>query len=59
MNISIDEYNKLRNIKSKYQELIYAVGSKHPEETRHETALRYILDQENRVSDLSCEKDSI
>lgn len=25
-----------------YQELIYAVGNKYPDESRHETALRYI-----------------
>lgn len=32
----------------KYQELIYAVGSKWPNETRHQTALRYIRERENQ-----------
>lgn len=30
----------------KYDELLYAVGNKHPNETRHETALRYIRQAE-------------
>lgn len=30
----------------KYHELIMAVATKHPEETRHETALRYIQEAE-------------
>ena len=30
----------------RYQELIYAVGKKYPNETRHETALRYIRQAE-------------
>ena len=29
-----------------YYELIYAVGRKHPNETRHQTALRYIQEAE-------------
>lgn len=33
-------------IEAKYQELIYAVGQKHPGETRHQTALRYIQQAE-------------
>lgn len=33
---------------AKYAELIYAVGNKYPGETRHETALRYIRQAENR-----------
>ena len=32
----------------KYDELIYAVATKFPGESRHETALRYILQAENR-----------
>lgn len=31
----------------KYQELIMAVERKHPNETRHETALRFITEAEN------------
>jgi len=33
---------------AKYKELLYAVGSKWPNETRHQTALRYIRERENR-----------
>lgn len=34
-------------VTDKYDELIYAVHSKYPNETRHETALRYIREREN------------
>lgn len=34
-----------------YQELIYAVASKHPDETRHQTALRYIRQAETPSGD--------
>lgn len=33
---------------SQYYDLIYQVGIKYPNETRHETAKRYIRDAENR-----------
>ena len=53
MNNNIDlKYTSTEDVKdvSKlYWELIYAVGIKHPNETRHETALRYIRDAE-RIS---------
>jgi hypothetical protein len=35
-----------RSAEAKYQELLYAVASKHPGETRHQTALRYIRQAE-------------
>jgi hypothetical protein len=35
--------------KDKYMELIMAVGTKYPGESRHETALKYIRAAENRV----------
>lgn len=35
---------------AEYNELIYAVQTKHPDETRHQTALRYIRNAENRPS---------
>ena len=35
---------------AKYNELIYAVQTKNPDETRHQTALRYIRNAENRPS---------
>jgi len=34
------------DISDMYFELIYAVGNKHPGETRHQTALRYIRQAE-------------
>ena len=41
------EANQLEYIKTKYNELIMAVGNKYKDETRHETALRYIRQTEN------------
>ena len=35
---------------SEYNKLIYAVQTKNPDETRHQTALRYIRNAENRPS---------
>jgi len=40
------ELKAMLEVKAKYYELIYAVGIKHPGETRHETALRYIKQAE-------------
>ena len=34
--------NQPADLQDKYNELLYAVGMKWPDETRHETALRYI-----------------
>jgi len=40
-------YEKLYlTLLDKYNELIYAVQNKYPNETRHQTALRYILEKE-------------
>ena len=41
---------ELAELREKYNELLYAVGSKHRDETRHETALRYIKQAERSVS---------
>lgn len=35
-----------QDVEKDYLELIYAVGKKWPNETRHQTALRYILEAE-------------
>ena len=35
-------------LQKRYYELIMAVSTKHPNETRHETALRYIQEAEAR-----------
>lgn len=40
--------DELQLIKQRYENLIFAVGSKYPNESRHETALRYIQQAENR-----------
>lgn len=39
-----DLYNKL--LEDLYNELLFAVGRKYPDETRHQTALRYIRQAE-------------
>ena len=42
-------------IKKKYYELIMVVATKHPNESRHQTALRYITQQEKgNQSDSGC-----
>ncbi len=33
-----------------YSELLYGVSNKYPDETRHETALRYIIERESKPS---------
>ena len=43
MNGTLAEQKEMSN---KYHELIFAVQNKHPNETRHETALRYIKQAE-------------
>lgn len=37
---------QLDDLRAKYDELIMAVGNKYPNETRHQTALRYIQQAE-------------
>jgi hypothetical protein len=37
-----------KDLSDKYYELLGAVGNKYPDETRHETALRYIRQAENK-----------
>jgi len=43
-----EEIQRLQNIADKYNELIMAVGNKYPGESRHETALRYIVERESQ-----------
>ena len=38
--------DELAQLREKYSELLCAVGNKYPEETRHQTALRYIQQAE-------------
>ena len=42
---------KSNEIRKKYNELLLAVSSKFPRETRHETILRYIREAESRAGD--------
>ena len=42
------------DVSVKYQELLYAVETKHPGETRHETALRYIRQAETPRDTKAC-----
>lgn len=49
----IEGYDKLLAYEKKYYLLIMAVGTKHPNETRHQTALRYILEAEMGDSSVS------
>lgn len=51
---TIEWVAKLYLTTERYQELIMAVGNKHEGETRHETALRYILEAE-RGSDIAAD----
>ena len=41
------ELARLREVENKYQELLYQVASKFPDESRHDTAKRYIHDAEH------------
>lgn len=40
-------YREVSRIRPRYEELIYAVATKHEGETQHETALRYITERQN------------
>lgn len=46
LKAAAEEILRLAEIADKYWELIYAVAMKHPDETRHQTALRYITERE-------------
>ena len=43
----------------RYNELIMAVAAKHEGESRHATALRYIVERENAASGAACESPNI
>ena len=47
----------LRELRAQYEELIMAVSKKFPEETRHQTALRYIMERENSSNDSGAKQD--
>ena len=58
----LNELAENKRLHSLYIELLYAVARKHEGETRHETALRYIRERENRTegphADAKNDKDS-
>ena len=47
----IQQIEDLIDYKDKYMDLLYAVQTVHIEETRHQTALRYIKERENQCND--------
>ena len=50
MQTAQDQLAKAEQRVAEYNELIYAVQTKQHDETRHQTALRYIRNAENRPS---------
>lgn len=44
------ELRRLHAVESRYNELLFAVGSKRVGETRHDTALRYIKQAEDNIT---------
>ena len=49
----------IKKLYGNYHQLIMAVGSKYPNESRHETALRYINQAENQSDSPTCCNDNI
>jgi hypothetical protein len=47
-----------KDYKALYCELLYQVSTKHPDETRHETAMRYIRQAEDRTCGVSAAKET-
>jgi hypothetical protein len=51
------QVEKAENTQKLYDELVMAVAQKHLGETRHDSALRYIQERENKVEGPAQEKD--
>ena len=49
---------EIEALRKRYEELLYAVSCKYPNESRHETALRYIQERENREVACGSPKES-
>lgn len=47
------------DVSAKYNELLYSVAQKFPGESRHETALRYIREREQRAGETGSDKQNI
>ena len=57
VGVAVGYNHKRRDGKrEEYYELILSVEKKHPGETRHETALRYIQERENQEVRVAMEK---
>ena len=51
---------RIKVLEGKYNELIFAVHNKYPNESRHETALRYIQSYENLKYNIAkCERTTL
>ena len=51
---------RIKILEGKYNELIFAVHNKYPNESRHETALRYIQSYENPKDNVAkCERATL
>jgi len=50
-----EQIGDVSRLREQYHELLYAVAGKCDGETRHETALRYIMERENRIEGPACE----
>lgn len=48
---------KVDSPNEKYNELIMAVAKKYPNESRHETALRYIVEREEQANSEGCDQE--
>lgn len=57
LQVSSGIFERQSELSAKYFELLYAVESKHPGESRHETALRYIR-QAERTGEAQCQKST-
>ena len=49
----VRQQEELSRLREAYNELLYSVSTKYPDESRHETALRYIRQAEQRT-DTAC-----
>lgn len=48
VTVHMDHLARLERDSERYEELLYSVQTKHSDESRHETALRYIRNAENQ-----------
>jgi hypothetical protein len=58
-NLIDSQQKRIEELEKDYYELLYAVARKVPNETRHQTALRYIQQMEERCIDISSGEKAI